>query len=265
MSQELLLNPDGPIARITFNRPHKANAFDPAWSDPMLQFFEEVARDPAVRCVLIRSTGAHFSAGGDVGAVDQLIGMEPVQRAAESSKFIPPYNRMIEAMHDCGKPVVAAVQGGVAGASVGFVAACDLVMCADDAFFFLAHAKLAATIDGLATYLLPRQIGERRTMELALLSDRIDARRAESWGLVNFVVPKADLSKEAEALAERLAAGPTRTLGLIRDLVRAGGRNGMHEQARLEVDTYARSAMTEDWKEGLVSFRERRPSRFAGR
>lgn len=264
MTQDLILNPTGPIARITFNRPQKANAFDPAWSDPMLAFFEQVARDPNVRCVLLRSTGAHFSAGGDVGSVDTLIGMSPAERAAESAKFIPPYNRMIEAMHGCGKPVVAAVQGGVAGACVGLVAACDIVVCGDDAFFFLAHVKLAATIDGLSTYFLPRQIGERRTMELALLGDRIDAHRAEAWGLVNVVVPASDLNDEAEAMAERLAAGPTRALGLIRDLVRAGAKNGLYEQSRLEVDTYARSAMTEDWKEGLVAFRERRPPVFSG-
>ena len=172
---------------------------------------------------------------------------------------------MARVMRRLGKPIVASVQGGVAGAAVGLVAACDLVVAADDTFLFVAHVLHGGSNDGLTTYFLPRQIGVRKTLELALLGERITATQARELGLVNFVVPRAELESETAKLVERLASGPTRAYGLIKTLVDASLGNSLEAQGRLEAETYGKAAMTDDLVEGIGAFLGKRKPHFVGR
>jgi 2-(1,2-epoxy-1,2-dihydrophenyl)acetyl-CoA isomerase len=261
----LLLEKSGPVATITFNRPEKANALDIKWLAPMTDFLRDVEHDATVRCVLLRGNGKHFMAGGDLEIVQAFVSQPPERRAALAEQPIHEYNVMARVMRRLGKPIVASVQGGVAGAAVGLVAACDLVIAADNAFFFVAHVLHGGSNDGLTTYFLPRQIGVRKTLELALLGERITAAQAHDLGIVNFVTPAAELEPETQKLVARLVAGPTRAYGLIKTLVDSSFGNSLEEQGRLEAETYGRAAMTEDLVEGIGAFLGKRTAQFRGR
>jgi 2-(1,2-epoxy-1,2-dihydrophenyl)acetyl-CoA isomerase len=265
MAEPLLLEKTGAVATVTFNQPEKANAFEIAWLPRMTGFFQELEHDPEVRVVLLRGNGKHFMAGGSLDFVDSFLGKPPAERALIAEEPIHRYNLMVRAMRRLGKPIVASVQGAAAGAAVGLVAACDLVIAADSAFFFVAHVLHGGSNDGLATYFLPRQIGVKKTLELALLGDRLPAAEARRLGLVNFLAPAAQLAEETQKLVERLASGPTRAYGLIKSLVESSMGNSLEEQGRLEAETYGKAAMTDDLVEGVRAFMEKRAPRFSGR
>lgn len=262
---ELLLEKSGAVATITFNRPDKANAMDTAWLVPMTQFLRDVEHDPAIRCVLLRGNGKHFMAGGDLDGVKKFLGETAERRAALSEVPIHEYNVLARVMRRMRQPVVASVQGGVAGAAVGLVAACDLVVAADNAFFFVAHVLHGGTPDGLTSYFLPRMIGVRKTLELALLADRFDAVKAQEFGIVNVVVPAASLAAETQKLVERLCSGPTAAYGLIKNLIDSSLGNSLETQGRLEAETYGKAAMTDDLVDGINAFLGKRAPKFTGR
>ncbi|MET0987488.1 MAG: enoyl-CoA hydratase-related protein [Steroidobacteraceae bacterium] len=265
MSEPLLLEKSGPLATLTFNQPEKANALDPAWLPRMTQFLQEVEHDQSIRCVLIKGNGKHFMAGGSLEYMDRFMSSPPAQRAILAEGPIHEYNKMVYVMRRMQKPIVASVQGAVAGAAVGLVAACDLAIAADNAFFFVAHILHGGSNDGLLSYFLPRQIGARKTLELALLGDRVAAAEAHRLGLVNFVVPAAALQEETQKLVNRLASGPTRGYGLIKRLVDASAGNSLEEQGRLEAESYGKAAMTDDLVEGIRAFMAKRPPKFEGK
>lgn len=261
---ELLMEKNGALATLTFNRPEKANALDIRWLEPITKFMRDVEQDPAIRCVLLRGNGKHFMAGGDLDVVNQFVTQSPAKRAQLGEEPIHEYNVMVRVMRRMAKPVIASVQGGVAGAAVGLVAACDLAIAADNAFFFLAHVNHAGSNDGLTTYFLPRLIGTRKTLELALLGERFNAAKAQEYGIVNFVVPAADLAAETDKLVARLANGPTYTYGLIKHLVDASLGNSLEAQGRLEAESYGKAAATEDLVEGIKAFLGKRAPQFHG-
>ena len=142
MSATLLLEKSGAVATITFNRPEKANAMDIGWLAPITDFLRDVEHDPAIRCVLMHGNGKHFMAGGDLEIVQAFVSQPPERRAAMAEQPIHEYNVMARVMRRLGKPIVASVQGGVAGAAVGLVAACDLVVAADNTLL-LRRARAA--------------------------------------------------------------------------------------------------------------------------
>jgi 2-(1,2-epoxy-1,2-dihydrophenyl)acetyl-CoA isomerase len=261
---EILFDRSGPVATLTLNKPDKANAFDPAWLPSMIDFVAAVDTDPAVRCLLLRGNGKHFMAGGDLGSIDETLQKPPIERALRVSAPIHVYNQFGRLLRRMSKPIVASVQGAVAGAAVGLVAACDLVIAADTAFFFVAHVLHGGSVDGLTSYFLPRQIGTRKAMELALLADRLPAAEAQRIGLVNFVVPAAQLESETDKLLQRLAAGPTRAYGLIRNEILASLDNSLEEQGRLEAESYGTASLSGDWMEGLTAFFAKRKPEFKG-
>ena len=264
MSELLLLEKRAPLATITFNRPDKANALEVAWLARMTAFLAEVAGDPALRCVVLRGNGKHFMAGGDLEMLGEMARQPAQQRATSASESIRQCNTLIRAMREFPKPIIASVQGGVAGSAVGLVAACDVIVAADNSFFVLAHVSLGASNDGMASYFLARQIGTRKTLEMALLGDRMNAAEAKAHGLVNFVVPAAELDAETQKLAARLAAGPTLAYGLIKALVDAAPHNTLAAQGQLEMELYNKAARSSDLVEGINAVLAKRPARFTG-
>ena len=264
MSELLLLEKNGAVATITFNRPDKANALDVSWLGAITRYLGEVAQDANIRCVLIRGNGKHFMAGGDLEMLQDMAAQPPDKRATLAQDSIRACNDMIRAMRNFAKPIVASVQGGVAGSAVGLVAACDLVVAADSAFFVLAHVALGASNDGMTTYFLPRQVGTRKALELALLGDRVMAPQAKELGMVNFVVPAADLAVETDKLVQRLCAGPTRAYGLIKTLIDASLDNTLDQQGELESKLYCEAARTADLVEGINAVLGKRAAKFGG-
>lgn len=264
MSELLLLEKSGAVATITFNRPDKANALDMAWLAQMTGFLADVQNDAAIRVVLLRGNGKHFMAGGDLEMLHGMAAHPPMQRSVNGRGPIQQANNLVFAMRSLSKPIVASVQGGVVGSAVGMVAACDFVVAADSAFFFLAHVALGSSVDGMASYFLPRQIGARKALELALLGDRLLAADALRLGFVNYVVPEADLAAETQKLVDRLAVGPTNAYGQIKSLFNASLGNSLHAQGELEAEYYGKAAAAHDFVEGVEAMVGKRAAKFKG-
>jgi 2-(1,2-epoxy-1,2-dihydrophenyl)acetyl-CoA isomerase len=261
----LLLDISGALATVTFNRPEKANYIDNLWLEPLRQFLVALATNPEVRCVLVQSTGKHFMAGGDLKFMDQMIAMSRDGRVGKNLEIIMQWDAVLSALLALPQPVVARVQGGVVGAPVGLIAACDLVVAGESAFLSVAHVHHAEAVSGLITYFLPRQIGYKKTMHLALLGDRIPAREAERLGLVSQVVADAELAAATDQLVARLLSGPTAAYALIKRTVLDSFENTRPQQAALEFIAASKSAATDDWEAGCDALYKRRKPQFTGR
>jgi len=264
MSEDTLYSASGGVATITFNRPHAANALHIDQVPVILEFMRKAEDDPEVRCIVINGKGKHFMAGGDLSPLPELMEMNDTERRLALEKPIHTYNLIIRTMRRMPKPVIASVHGAVAGAAIGLVAACDLSITTRSSYYFLAHVLHGGSNDGMTTWFLPRQIGTRKTLEMALLAERISGEEARELGFVNFVVDDDKLEEETRALAERLAIGPTTAYGLIKNLVYSSLGNTLEEHGRLEAETYAASGLTEDWEEGIKAFFEKRKPQFKG-
>jgi 2-(1,2-epoxy-1,2-dihydrophenyl)acetyl-CoA isomerase len=265
MSDDLSFKIEGPLATLTFTRPDKANAFHPRMAAEMRRCFLEIQHNPDVRCLLIKGEGKHFMAGGDLEVVVNFDNVSDVERSDVGEGVIHEYNVMVRTMQRLDVPVIASIQGGVAGAAVGFMGACDLVIAADTSFFWIAHVLHGGSIDGLTTFFTPRHIGLRKAMELALLADRISGTQAADLGLINFVVPEADLAAETDKLVERLCKGPTQGYAKIKKLLYASFGNSMMEQGRMEAESYGEILHTRDVQHGLKAFFDRKKPEFLGK
>jgi 2-(1,2-epoxy-1,2-dihydrophenyl)acetyl-CoA isomerase len=261
-----LLEKRGPLATITFNRPHKFNAFHLEQIPILRNMLLDVEHDPEIRCLLFKGAGKHFMAGGDMSSVLSYEEMSSDQRSENGE--VPPvaFTHVAKIMTRMQKPIVASVQGAVAGAAVGFICACDVVIAAENSFYWVAHVRHAGSNDGCVSYFLPRVVGHRKALEMALFGDRVYAREAKEIGLVNSVVPDDKLEEETQNVVERLCHGPTVAYGLIKRLYHASWKNSLEEQGMLEGDLYGNYAMpSRDAHEGLKAFFERREPEFTGK
>ncbi len=266
MSDHLLTEIDGPIAYATFNRPAVRNALSLEMRKEMKAFLSRVELDDAVRAVVFRGTGDHFMAGGDVKSFAEIVTTtSPAERAQSFEARIHELHPMVFQMRRLGKPVIASVQGGCAGFGLSFVLGCDLAIAADTAFFTLAYIHIGTSPDGSGTYFLPRTVGMKKAMEIALLGERFDAATAAGLGIVNKVVPAAALAEETRAYAARLAAGPTRAIANTKRLLNASLGNSLESQLAMEATSFADCAATDDWVEGVRAFAEKRKPEFKGR
>lgn len=253
------------VATLTLNRPEALNALDLAMIEALAETSARAAYDPAVRAVVLCGAGEHFMAGGDLKWFRAQLGQPPAERQARFARQINAVHDSIERLKTMEKPVLASVQGAVAGIGLSMMMAADLALAADDAYFTLAYCKIGLTPDGGASWSLPRLVGLRRAMEIALLGDRFDAARALEIGLVNRVVPRAELAKETAKLAARLAAGPTLALARTKALLNQSLTTPLSAQLTAEQKAFATSGAEPDFAEGLAGFFEKRAAAFTGR
>lgn len=248
------------VATITLNRPQAANAFDVALARELLYAIMHCDEDESVRAVVLTGTGKTFSAGGD------LVGFRKAgDRAPALIKEITTYlHAAIARMARMDPPVIVAVNGAAAGAGFSLACAGDLVYAAESARFTLAYTRVGLVPDGSSTYYLPRIIGVRRTLELMLTNRTLSAAEALEWGLVNRVVPDAELLVEARKTAICLAAGPTSAYGRTKRLV-VESLEGLETQMEKETRAIAEAAHTSDAREGIAAFLEKRQPAFRGR
>lgn len=253
------------VATITLNRPAALNALTPEMMEGLIEASAQCERDDKVRCVVIRGAGDNFMAGGDLKGFHKSLTEDRERYLRRREMQVVGAHQLIYQLRRMGKPVVASVRGAAAGFGLSLVLAADLAIAADDAMFTLAYRHVGLSADGGATYFLPRVVGERRALELALLGERFTAERAKELGIINWVTTYARLEEETSLLSRRLADGPTVALGLAKRLIRSSLDNSWDEHSHREAESFAVAAATEDHLEGVSAFVEKRRPVFKGR
>ncbi|GGR76022.1 enoyl-CoA hydratase [Streptomyces rubiginosohelvolus] len=254
---------DGGVSWITLNRPEAMNAVTWDQRERIIALLAEASADPAVRAVVLTATGRGFCAGADLRgtpAPDRERVPGDVARTIRLGA-----QRLIAAVLDCEKPVIAAVNGTAAGIGAHLAFACDLVVAADTATFIEVFVRRGLVPDGGGAYLLPRLVGPQRTKELMFFGDALTAADAERLGLVNRTVPAGELEALAKEWAGRLAAGPTRALALTKQLVNSSLDGDRATAFAAEAAAQEINMTTRDANEGVTSFVERRPPTYEGR
>jgi len=258
----ILVSRDAGILTVTLNRPDKLNAFNPEMHQ-LLRDALEVARDEAgVRAVLLTGSGRGFCAGQDLSERNLSADAAPIDLSVSLGSN---YNPLVRRLRALPKPVVCAVNGVAAGAGANIALACDIVLAARSASFVQSFARLGLVPDSGGTYFLPRLVGSARAMGLALLGERLSAEEAERWGLIWKALDDERLIEEATRIAQALAAGPTRGYGLIKKALYASAGNSLDSQLDLERDLQREAGFSEDYREGVAAFLQKRKPAYKGK
>ena len=252
------------VATLTMNRPDSRNALSMDMRKLLCEALHEVELDTAVRCVVLKGEGDHFMAGGDVKGIGESIKKSPEEIRKEFMLRIHDLHPIMFAMRRMPKPIIASCRGAAAGAGVSIALACDLVIASEEAFFTLAYCKIGTSPDGSSSFHLPRAVGIKKAMEIALLGDRFDANTAKDIGMINFVVPSNDLESETKKLAKRLADGPTHVYGNTKALFYRSLESEFESQLQAEAEYLSDCASRNDFKEGVTAFIEKRSPNFTG-
>jgi 2-(1,2-epoxy-1,2-dihydrophenyl)acetyl-CoA isomerase len=258
MNDTVLIQRAGAIATLSFNRPAQLNALNDAMMFALRDALLEVEADANIRVVVLKGEGKAFMAGGDVAMFHERRDQSREEMLALGTVF----HESIAILRRMGKPVLASVQGACAGGGLAVMLACDLAVAAESSQYTLAYARIGATPDGGSTHTLSRIVGLRKAMELALLPDTFGAVEAARLGLVNWVVPDADLAAKTHAIAERLAAGPAETFARTKALLQAAADRTLGEQLAAEAEAFSTNAMGWEFKEGVAAFVEKRKPNF---
>lgn len=260
MSETVLLNITNNIAIITFNRPEVMNSFDKNMAEELEIITNKVRADDAIRAVMLKGEGNLFMAGGDINYFKEHLGnMKNV-----IMYIVRRLNASIHNLMYMPKPVLCCVHGSVAGVGISLMMACDLVIAADNTKFTTAYAGLGVPADGGATYNLPRHVGVKKATQLLMLSEVFDAKEALALGLINWSVPATELKTEAEKIITRLAHGPTQAYAQIKKLINQSSENNLSTHLELEGKSFEKCAETQDFKEGVAAFLQKRKPEFTG-
>ncbi|MEZ5615057.1 MAG: enoyl-CoA hydratase-related protein [Rhodocyclaceae bacterium] len=266
MNEQVLLDIRGTVATLTLNRPQAMNALGLEMGQAFLARAQELQKAGGVKVVVVTGAGDHFMAGGDIKEFHGMLAEPPEARSRAFGRLIGELiNPAVEILRDLPAVVVGKVRGACAGFGFSLMAGCDLALAADNAYFTTGYSLLGTTADGGGTYFLPRLVGAKKAAELTLLAERIDAQQALALGLVNRVVPSAGLDAACEALAARLAAGPSIAYANARRLLNRSLGATLAEQLAAEADSFSRCSATGDFAEGVTAFVEKRKPSFKGK
>jgi len=248
------------VGHVRFARPEAANAVNPAFSTDLRHVMLEIEFDDAVKAVSVTAEGKVFCAGGDLKEFHNA--GDGLQQLAAG--MLVDFHGAIYHMNRMPKPVIAGVRGSAGGAGLSLVSAFDLVVCGESAKFTMAYTRAGVTPDGTSTYFLARHIGLRRALDLTLTNRVLSASEAESWGLVNRVVPDDDVDAAVAEMATTMASGPSWALGHAKRILYQGYESSLETAGEAEGALIAESMGTHDGKEGIAAFVQRRTPSFDG-
>ena len=261
MYETILAERTGATTTIALNRPKKLNAFDGTMHEELYDALDEAAEDDGVRCIVLRGEGRGFSAGADLAQIIENADGDP-----DLGEYLRgSYSRLVKRMVETPKPIIAALHGPVYGAGVGIALACDLRIAAESTKFSVAFIKIGLMPDAGVTFFLPRVVGLGRAMEMSMLGDVVDAEEALRIGLVNKVAADDSLAEEAQAFAEQLAVLPTAALGRMKIAIHASFEADLQTALEREAEGQTFCGYTQDHKEGVKAFFEKREAKFTGR
>jgi 2-(1,2-epoxy-1,2-dihydrophenyl)acetyl-CoA isomerase len=261
----VVLDTEGAVAWIRLNRPEKLNPIGTLAREQLDAALKQVERDESIRCVVLIGSGRGFSAGADVAEMSgsgtgEMRSPEDVGRVLRDQ-----YLTMLQRIRTMPKPVVCGMNGLAAGIGASFAMACDIRIAADDAYFSEAFVGIGLAPDGGATWMLPRFVGRGRALEMFFTGRPLSAQDGERFGLVNRVVPKADVEAECRTLANELAAGPTAAIAAGKRAVNFAENATFEEAVEFEAYLQEVQAGGEDFREGVAAFTEKRRPQFKGR
>ena len=257
----ILLEISDGVAKITLNRPDKLNSFNADMHGQLRAALEKIQLDKSVRSLLITGAGRGFCAGQDLSDRNVAVGAAPPDLAFTLDTY---YNPLVRTLRALPMPVICAVNGVAAGAGANIVLACDIVLAARSANFIQSFSKIGLLPDSGGTYYLPRLIGNARAMGLAMLGEKLSAEQAEQWGLIWKCVDDDKLQDEAMKLAKYFATQPTKGLGFIKQALQASQNNSLDEQLDLERDLQKIAGQSDDYREGVSAFMQKRAPVFKG-
>ena len=275
MTDPLLTRLDGAVLTVTFNQPEAKNAFDTATQRRMGEVFQDAARDPAVRVLVLTGAGSAFSTGADVktlGSPDfddpiaQRWSADPVWTDLEAR--VDRLQNLIQAslrLYRMGKPTIAMMRGPAAGAGLSLALACDFRFASNTAVLITAFSRIGTSGDYGGSYFLTKLIGPMRTKELYMLSEKVGAEEAARLGILTRLVADEALERETYAFASRLAEGPAVAYRYIKENVHAALDESLEKACEIESRNMIRSRMTQDSDEAIAAFTQKRDPRFQGR
>jgi 2-(1,2-epoxy-1,2-dihydrophenyl)acetyl-CoA isomerase len=264
MAEVLLVNRRDGVATLTFNRPEVRNAIDQDSIALIERTLAELEAEDDIRVVVFTGAGGNFVSGGDINFFRKSLDWPPEERRVRFAEVVRRIHPVIVILRRMRQLVIASVSGSCAGWGVSLTLASDLAIAAEDARFSLSYTLLGACIEGSGSFFLPRITGFKRAMGLAVLSNRFDAVTALQYGIVNQIVPSAELSAATDELALRIAAGPAVAYAATKRLLNGSLTNSLEAQMEAEAFAFGDCASSEDFAEGTRAFLDRRPAKFKG-
>ncbi|MBI3964971.1 MAG: enoyl-CoA hydratase/isomerase family protein [Chloroflexi bacterium] len=252
---------EGPVAKVVLNRAEALNALNLKMVVELGGALAECAA-PDVRVVVLTGTGRAFCAGGDVKSFVDSLSEDPVGYLRDLADEF--HQRVVLGIRRLAKPVIGSINGVAAGGGLSLALCCDLRIAADNARLATAYSNIGLSADGGSTFFLPRLVGLGRSAEIFMFAEVLDANKAFELGIVNKVVPAAELESATDDWAIRLAAGPTRAHGVVKKLLNRTFANDLTTQLDTETAGMAELAMTQDYREGVTAFAEKRQPNFRG-
>jgi 2-(1,2-epoxy-1,2-dihydrophenyl)acetyl-CoA isomerase len=250
------------IVTVTLNRPAALNSLNQEMSEAFTPTMQQVLSTPNLRVLILEGAGDHFMAGGDIKGFAQTLATPGAERTKHYSAMIAKLHAGVELLQRSNVITICKVRGACAGIGLSFAIGCDLTIASDDAYFTTAYKVIGLTPDGGQTYFLTRLVGVKKAMELTLLSERIGAEEAARLGIVNRVVPLAELNATVEKIATQIARSSVHSMRGIKRLINQSMQSNLSEQLRAEQESFSSCAGTENFAEGIRAFIEKRHPKF---